>query len=118
MRVLNEVLADATSTGADFESSVVCVEHLFAACIQATWTGTTAGTFQVQASNDVGDVKQPSSPGVTNWTDVASATAAPAGSAASGLIHLSDIGYKWLRVKFTRSAGTGAATIRIHAKGA
>lgn len=74
--------------------------------IQLVWTGTPTGTFKVQESNDN-----------TNWTDVNSATASAAGSAASAIINAINCQTKYIRVLYTNASSTGViGACTVHAK--
>ena len=116
MRVLNDVLANATSGATDFNTAGISVEHIVYATVQVVWTGTLTGVATVQASCD--DVA--SAADVTTWIDQSGKTAEPAGSAGSAMIHLTDMGYKWVRLKYVADGvpGAGTVTARIHGKGA
>lgn len=78
---------------------------------QIVWTGTPTGAFTVEASND-------STNGTDGtWTEVTMAIgSAPSGGAGSVLIDLSSSPWEWVRLRYTRSAGTGSATATLFAK--
>ncbi len=111
MRVLAEAMLVSVDGATSFNSDAVSVEHLVVAAIQAQWTDTLAGVLQVQASCDVGTP--------TNWNDVTDKLLTAAGSASSGIIHLTDMGYRWLRLKYTadETPGTGTVSARVFGKG-
>lgn len=110
MRVLNDALSEAQAGATSFDSTAIEVGHIAFAALQAQWTGTVAGTLQVQASCD------PAAP--TNWNDLSGKSLTPSGSAGSGLVELANMGYRWLRVTWTRTGGSGAITLRLNGKGA
>lgn len=64
--------------------------------IQLAWTGTTAGTIKLQSSNDN-----------TQWDDVEDITDSPAGAAGQAAWIIDAAYFNYVRVVFTRSAGTG-----------
>lgn len=102
---------DGVSMSADITPAVsLIVDGCHGGSIQLIWTGLPVGGFVVEASNDDNDYA-----GVTdNWTDVSSLaspalpelTAAPGGA----LILLSNISFKYLRVRYVFVSGTGALT--------
>ena len=86
--------------------------------ISASWQivfgdATAAGTFKIQASNDIcNNLYETDNFVVTNWTDIPSATTSIA-SGASALITLSVINYAWVRAVFVRSGG-GSTTVSVN----
>lgn len=70
--------------------------------IQAVFTGAPVGTFVIQTSGD--STNTPAS--VVNWTDYASSTLAISAAGNTEWI-LTGIGYRWVRLKYTRTSGTG-----------
>jgi hypothetical protein len=104
---------------ASVTSETINLENILFLAIQAIWSGTPTGTIKLQASCDVGreNTGNLDGVGVSNWTDVPSATLSPAGSASSGFIELKESGFKWARLVYTRSGGSGSLTARFNAKG-
>jgi hypothetical protein len=101
-------LNDATSTAATFNSNVVNLEVFDNICLQLIWTGTTAGAFAVQVCQDY----DPTNTSSGTWVSMTlPSTPTAAGSADSAIVDLNQIGACWLRVVFTRTSGTGTATI-------
>lgn len=115
MLISNVPLATAKSSASNFNSNVALVAHMVYASIQAQWTGTTHGTIQVQGSDDEGT--SPQGDGVTNWDDISGKTLTPGGSSGHGMIHLTDIGYRWLRFTYTATDGTGTISAVANCKG-
>ena len=74
---------------------------------------TAAGTFKIQASNDLAPTHYTANSNftVTNWVDVPSATASIA-SGVSGLVTITQLSYRWLRAVYTRSSG-GSTTVVV-----
>lgn len=102
-----QTIVNAASTAASVTSDVLNVQDFDNIALQMVWTGTTAGTFAVQASLDY----EPAGSAGT-WTALTlSAVPTAAGSADSALVDLNQVAAPWLRVVFTRSSGTGALTV-------
>lgn len=123
MRIHNEDLLDDTgpldlSVAQDLKP--VWLGHIMHYSIQLAFSGTPAGTFKLQASNDAGRINAADSDNqapISHWTDIAdsSITVAAAGDC---LWQVENVGYNWVRVVWTPSAGTGSLTsARANVKG-
>jgi hypothetical protein len=114
MKQVHDLIVNGASMGANVTSEPVLLDQVAVAAVQAVWTGAPEGTLKLQASCDVGS--DLAGGGVTTWTDLANPQTL-AGAAGNYMWHLPDIGYRWLRCVFTRTAGTGALTARFVGKG-
>lgn len=108
---------DASSD--QFSEAIDCQEVTFISA-QATFSSATlGGTFKLQASNDpsiAGNLAGQFTP--TNWTDIPVTTAiATVASGATTIIYVSQFAYKWIRVVWINSAGTGNILVNIAASG-
>lgn len=74
--------------------------------IEAEWTGSPTGTFSVDGSLDN-----------SNWYPTGTDVNNPEGSADSTLINLQGIGFRYLRLSYTRTSGTGSLTVTFFGKG-
>lgn len=89
--------------------------QLISASFQAVFgDATAAGTFLIQASNDVPPAQIGGQPAwtPTNWTAIPNATATIT-SGASAIITITQLAYRWIRVVYTRSGG-GSTTISVN----
>lgn len=123
MRVANENLlvidgaAATTSLAASQNMKPVWLGHIADFSIQLVFTGTPAGTFKLQASNDTGKPQSAGDAakysGVTNWTDIADSDVTV--SAAGNIMwNYQDAGFEWVRVIYTASgAGSGSPTLTV-----
>lgn len=89
--------------------------------IQVVFTGSPAGNFKLQASNDTGQPNGVTEPiqddQVVNWTDIAD-SAATVSAAGNVMWNVENVGYNWVRVVWTHTSGGGELTVaRIMAKG-
>lgn len=82
--------------------------------IELVWSGTPTGTFSVDGSIDNAATYNL----VTNWYPTGTFINAPSGSPGSTLINLMGIGFRWIRVSYTRSSGSGSLNVKIFGKGA
>lgn len=100
-------------------SNAIDLNQQYVAAIQAVFTGAPVGTFKLQISNDSpainpGSVNKGS--GVVNWTDYTGSSQAISAAGNFSWL-LADIGYRWVRLVYTRSSGTGSLTAAISSKG-
>jgi len=104
----------ATVTGSQIDSN----QLIDASFHLVVGDATAAGTFIVQASNDVCPVGQANSGNfvVSNWATVSS-TPQPAGTEQI-IVLLSNIAYRWLRVQWTHTtSGTSTVNVNMFANG-
>lgn len=111
-----------TSTGATFQGPWLNVNGLDNLSFHTQWTGTTAGTLTVEGSNaeDVMDVNTrlvTPSTRITPSTIATLAAGNPAGGAGQVIFPVTAVPTKWVRLVFTRSAGTGAMDCAFMGKG-
>lgn len=97
-------IATSQSMGASFNSTPVDCSAVQLASIQGVWTGggSPTGTFKVQVSND--QVNDGAS--VTNWSDYPSSSIAIT-TDGDLIYNISNLGYRWVRLVYTRTSGTG-----------
>ena len=102
-------LATAHSTAATFTTPIATVKFSDNVGVQYTWTSTTAGTVTVELSLN---------PTVLGWYTYtpAGTPTQPAGSPGTGWIEIPQTTAAFVRVTYTRSAGSGAMDIWITAK--
>jgi len=104
LEFVTKQVASAQSMGASFVTQGVDVSNALHVSFQGVWSGGGApnGTFTVEVSNDnVADVA-----GVTNWTTYGSSSIAIAADGDLGY-SIANIGYRWARVRYVRTSGTG-----------
>lgn len=111
----NNFVALSADDSANANGIQIDADQLFSASFHFVFGDNTAtGTVKVQASNDIfSGLYAPGNFVVTNWIDVASASAAVTAGAAQ-MISLPNLNYRWLRVVWTRSAG-GSTTVICNA---
>lgn len=86
--------------------------------MQAVFTGAPAGTMKLQISNDMVSVApngQSPEANVINWTDYTGSSVAV--SAAGNFVwNALDVGYRWVRMVYTPSSGTGVLNVTFCGK--
>lgn len=105
-----QILTDGDMSQATVVSSGIDLQHIFVGSIQATWTGAPVGNFTVEISNDkvaVG-LTDPSQ-FVTHWTTYTGSSQAAGGGSGDWVWDIANIGYRRVRLKYTKTSGTGTA---------
>ena len=110
------------SLGADYASSPIYLAYVGDYAIQLVFTGSPVGTFKLQASNDAATEIEGNSilsvNPLANWTDITGSDQAIA-AAGNHMWNVSDTGYSFVRVVYTRTSGSGSLTsARLYLKGA
>lgn len=124
MRFSNDVIWTDVSLGATVNSNPIPVESIVYMDVSATWTGASAdGTLKLQVSNDDPTSGDDLAPTITNWYDAISngsitpSAAVTVSGAGSARWEVKEFGFKWVRLVFTRTSGTGTINARFNAKG-
>lgn len=115
MRPSNEVIVNAGDMSADINSNPTQIEWVFGYSIQCVMTDAPVGTLKLQASNDFDPGRPNLAP--TNWSDIANTSQAVNG-AGIAFYNIPDSMYRWVRLVYTFTSGTGTLTARIQTKGA
>lgn len=119
MRILTTVLANATSAATSFNTPGISLEQQFGYSLQYIITGTPVGTLTIQGSNDTGFNAPAGGPvsaqNVVNWSTVTAGQAIT--TTGTFLINMPDVMYKWVRVAYTSTSGSGNITVEITTKG-
>jgi len=119
MRFAPVVILSAGNMAGNLASNGEDLNQIFACAIQAVASGAPVGSLKLQASCDdvpSGTGSNPSA-NVTHWSDIAGTTQAVSAS-GNYFWNVSDIGFKWIRVVYTFTSGTGTLTITYNGKGA
>lgn len=112
MKPSNDLVTGDVS--ASFNSSPIQATFVLYGSVQATLSGggSPVGVLKVQASND-----QPLTGAPQNWNDLSSITVNVTAD-GSFLIPIFNLSYEWIRLVYTRTSGTGTASIRVKTIGA
>jgi hypothetical protein len=115
MRQVNQVVLSAVDTASQ-NGVQIDSNQLINASFQAVFgDSSAAGTFLIQASNDVAPLNYSGSSSAqfvaTNWTNIPNATATIT-AGGSAIISLSEMSYRWLRAVYTHSSG-GSSTVKV-----
>lgn len=108
---------DGVSLGGNATSDVTIIQSFAYVGFTIAWTGTPAGTFAVQVSNDYsidpsGEVKD-----AGTWTALTlSSTPTAAGSSGNDYVDIQGISSYAIRLVYTRTSGTGTVNATICGK--
>lgn len=101
------------------------INQAFAFSIQAVWTGAPVGNFTIEVSNDIvplaaitgNPVGPDPAANVVNWSTY-TGSSVPAGGAPGNWTWISQLGpYKWVRLAYTSTSGTGTLNASFFSKG-
>lgn len=98
---------------ADLSSPAVDMLSLPFGAIELVWTGDAVGVFSVDGSID----NVPNASDVVNWYPTNTDVNNPAGASSSTLVNLSGVGFRWIRVSYVSTSGTGALNVTFFGKG-
>lgn len=112
-----QIITNAAMTG-NVSSIGLDINQLYLGSIQATYTGSPTGTIKVQVSDDIVAVAPGADPSanVVHWDDYTGSSTAVAG-AGSITYNLSFTGYRWVRLVYTFTSGTGTLNATFSGKG-
>lgn len=107
------LFAAADLSQATLTSQTVDLTNMIGFSIQSVTTGNGIGTLAIQGSND-NVINETFSSGVTNWTTIVTAAVAAPGTI---MMNVSDVYYRWTRLVYTRTSGSGSISSTMQAKG-
>jgi hypothetical protein len=120
MRSFNKKIIDAQPIASN-NSAAIDAEQLYACSFIAEFSvNDAAGTLKVQVSNDIapaGNFPTGFVPATTSWIDLTSASVIVAGGSISLVPMPTTLCYRFLRVVWTRTGGTGTITVKMNAQG-
>lgn len=118
MEVDNFAVFTNVAMTADRFSSPVDANQYGLVDLQAVWTGAPVGTLYVQTSNDVGQTLPDGTVGgITNWTTYTGSATAAGGAAGDFAWHIWATGFKWVRLAYLFTSGSGTLNARVNQKG-
>lgn len=104
--------AATKSLAASANSDAFPVKNMTAGAVQIVVSGASSlnGTIKLQASCDDGTTS------ISNWVDVSGASGTLNADGAS-MWNLTSIGYRWIRLVWTRVGGSGTVAVTVQVKG-
>jgi hypothetical protein len=114
-----ELIGSGTDASTNQQSEPVNLNYRYGVAIQAVFTGTPVGMANLQGSCDEGARNQQQAGGndqVVNWTDITGSYATVSGAGTASWNFQGSF-YKWIRLVYISSSGTGTITVRANSKG-
>lgn len=103
---LEVLVSDQLTASRESKAVLLSPDSLPGIGIQALWTGTPTGTLKVQASMDPSDSSA--------WFDIPSSSVSLAGAAGTHIWSYADVFYRYVRVVYVFSSGTGTLTLNVN----
>lgn len=118
MRFDQVVIVESGDMSGSVTSIGIDLQQLLSYSIQAVFTDAPVGTFKLQWSNDEVQVSSGSNPAanVVNWTDYTGTSQAVSAAGNYGWIG-AWAGFRWIRLVYTRSSGSGTLNAVFCGKG-
>lgn len=117
MRNLNIIAINATNDGSTpmYSAAIDAGQMVYVSAQAVFAVNTSAGPFKLQACNDLSTANNlPMDQVQTTWTDIPN-TSQTVTAGAAVLIPNTQISYRWIRLAFLPSAGTGNVTAKLFA---
>lgn len=103
-------LSSTDLSTASITTSAIGVNHVYGFSIQIVFTGSPVGVFKLQASND--EVEEYASVDANTWDDITGSEISVTTADAITWNH-EDVFFRWVRVVWTKTSGTGTITKAI-----
>jgi hypothetical protein len=113
-----KVIDAGVMTGTTALTSVVTdLQSVLVASYQMVWTSTAVGTFSIEVSNSY-ENRAGTETGTWTVLTLDSAPTNPAGAGGDTGVDLSQLPYRYVRLKYTNASSTGVLNAWIHGKAA
>lgn len=110
VELYNNFLITNGTFGADIISPAQTLDFTRSYCVQFGWSGasTPVGTFALEGTND---------DSLTLWTQITDSLASVSGASGSIMVNVELPAYKYVRIHYTSTSGTGGTVnATIHGK--
>jgi hypothetical protein len=98
------------------------LQQLFLGSIQIVWASgaTPVGALTLEVSNDIVQPSLGTNPAanVVNWTTYSGSSTALSGNSGTAFYNITDMGFRWLRLVYTRTSGSATMNAVFFGKGA
>ena len=114
-----EQIGSSTDASINQQSEPVNLNYRYGVAIQAVFTGSPVGMASLQGSCDYGATNNPQAGGndqVVNWTDISGSVAVISGVGTASWNFQGSF-YKWIRLIYTATSGSGTIIVRANSKG-
>lgn len=118
-------MATHQAMATSFKSIGIDLNQVILYSIEAVFTGAPVGSLNLEVSNDIVPVASSNSnpvgadpaANVVNWVTYTGSSTAVSGS-GNFLWNVLEAGYRWVRVSYTATSGSGSCSIQMSSKGA
>ena len=107
MPTTQELILNAGNMTLTLHSLVIDLGATNTGSIQAVFAGAPVGSLFLEISNDIISPGSDPNSAVSNWTTYAGSAYSVA-AAGNYMFNISNMGYKWLRMTYAPSSGTGS----------
>lgn len=117
MKTVQSKIVNNGDMSGNLTSQVIDLADIDLGSIQAVFSGAPTGSLKLQLSNEIiANTADPNS-AISEWTDYAGSSVAVA-AAGSHIYNISNMGYKWCRLVYTRTGGNGTLNATLVGKDA
>lgn len=106
------IMTNADMSLASINSVGVDLSFAKDGAVQAVWTGAPVGVLKLQISGD----NVPDAASVVNWSDYSGSSINVSGP-GDAAYNFPNAGYRWLRLVYTKTSGTGTINATYTSKG-
>ena len=114
MRTQNKQIITNGDLSGNVTAPAILLENIYGYSVQAVLTGSPVGSIKLQASDDEGT--DLIGGGVTNWTDITESITAVTTS-GNIIWNVTSSFYRWARVVYVFTSGSGTLNARFNIKG-
>lgn len=114
-----QIITSGDMAQSAINSKGIDLNQQYVYAIQAVWTGSPVGTLKIQVSNDIvpDGVGGDQASNVVNWTDYTNSSQSISG-AGNFVWNVLEAGYRWVRLVYTKTSGSGTINAVFSGKGA
>lgn len=116
MQFFNKIILSASDMSSDVTSDAMQLEQYLGYAIGITITGSPVGILLLQGSCDPPQTPMGVQPSPSTFIDIGG-TSNSITTATTVLYNMYPVQYNWVRIKYTRTSGSGAITATFNAKG-
>lgn len=119
MQQFQDLILNSGDASITQNTQAVYIANIAGFSYQAVLTGAPVGTLKLQMSNDAGTITSAAAhtgTGVTNWTDITGSSFAVAAAGNWGWDYTLPA-FRWVRLVYTPTSGTGTISVTVSAKG-
>ena len=113
MKFIDKKILDNEDTATSPTSDAVLLDQIYGYAVQASLTGAPSGSLKIQASCQIIQGTET----VSEWADVTNGSMSISSSGSFPLLNFDGQHYKYIRVVYTNTGGSGDITVTYNGKG-